>query len=71
MYLNGFQCDNCEKIHNVDMTQWHKVGAQHDLPESWLHVDEQNKPARHFCSASCLYQWATNTVNQHEKQWKY
>lgn len=61
MYLNGYQCDNCEKISN-----------KNERPEGWYKVQqEQDKPHRHFCSISCLYQWSCNAVKDSERQWEY
>jgi hypothetical protein len=72
MYLNGFQCDNCEKIHNIgDCIPNPFRDMVPKLPEGWSHVQEQDKPARHFCSMSCMSQWSSNVVKQQEKQWNY
>lgn len=62
MYINGYQCDNCDKISN---------SGSNELPKGWYKVQEQDKPNRHFCSISCLYQWSCNEVRESERQWEY
>lgn len=62
MYINGYQCDNCEKISNT--------GAN-ELPKEWYKIQQLGKPNRHFCSISCLYQWSSNMLRDIENNRQY
>lgn len=53
MYVNGIQCDNCNKMHNMNI-------LKQELPQEWFVLAKSGSDdKKHFCCIECLIEWTS------------
>lgn len=65
MVIEGIQCDACTKLFKINQFDRQRSPADWDVPPAWITLFQgkvTGAQALHFCSRSCLLEWAEKEI---------